>query len=996
MKYIVLIVSLFSTFCAGAQSIRIPLHELEAGTQGQQIGVNSDGDQEYYTLIEGARDTIIVWNPLLFRFEYRAKSSLLSGYLSGSLTANTFPIATGATTLGNSQLVWNPTYSRFEFGGTAGLVFPNGTTAQRSSIPTSGEARWNTSVAGLDFYNGTRWAYVPESTVPRFTSTRIPFADANGQLTEDAEITFVNGTTLQTSSTGNIHGAVGRIASNSGRCDSPEGGIARVSGTGAIQITLPAGVFGGGGSLRQWAVSFEVVVTKYVGGSTQQQDKVVFVINGGNSPSIYQASAYSVGLGNNMQGLTWRVGHTGASGTVRVFLGELASSLGTNTVSIENIVFANNFGTSASIGELCNGWAVALQSSSFGTVSRSGLVTPQYGRVYALSTDGLLNLQRDVNAFHRARYQGNFNGAHEITLPPSTSNLSSLALPFQIKGGLVFGSLSNLYEFTIQGVYDYTSRNFSSCSVVWTNGKPADIPVRFGDDGTSGKIWIGALNPTDAASTAWTGSFLYIYDLVTYNCSQAAHQDFYANFPALQIETSAFNNIDVTIAASSSGSIPYVSTYGHTYDANFFRNSTQLKAGNYVFNIDQTVGAGQDGYALRWNNSTGEFEASADGTDTNFANTDLTFTGNRSHDAAGYTTTIENSSTWTLEGTGSRNFRNTGGAAITNFIRNTGANVVAGDVISQFQFQGVRTGSEATFGRIEVSAAQNNTRDGIMDFLVARASNAAAPSLRLYADESTYGEVKPVIIGHAVSSYPSTYDISAQVVVNGRSGIDLFAAELNGDTKFLVTEDGGVQANDYGDNNKTADDLSVTRSGLVTAPATDGTLYETGGILFTQTTIDTVNNTASETSLINTGKGSVTLPADYLEAGRTIICRGSGWWSNDNVTPSLNFRQYIGATEVGETAATSMPDLAAGQEFWAYETEMTCQEAGASGKVMTQGKWEWFYTDFTDGRRLTFSNTATATINTTTSQTLDFTVQMGSAVANAFVVMTNFYCYAKN
>jgi len=38
---------------------------------------------------------------------------------------------------------------------------------------------------------------------------------------------------------------------------------------------------------------------------------------------------------------------------------------------------------------------------------------------------------------------------------------------------------------------------------------------------------------------------------------------------------------------------------------------TQLVAGNYVFDIDQTLGAGQDGYPLAWDNASGHFAASS-------------------------------------------------------------------------------------------------------------------------------------------------------------------------------------------------------------------------------------------------------------------------------------------------------------------------------------------------------------------------------------------------
>ena len=45
-------------------------------------------------------------------------------------------------------------------------------------------------INGVEWYNGTRWAYALESTFARGTSTRIPFFDANGQVTESGNMLF--------------------------------------------------------------------------------------------------------------------------------------------------------------------------------------------------------------------------------------------------------------------------------------------------------------------------------------------------------------------------------------------------------------------------------------------------------------------------------------------------------------------------------------------------------------------------------------------------------------------------------------------------------------------------------------------------------------------------------------------------------------------------------------------------------------------------------------
>jgi len=72
--------------------------------------------------------------------------------------------------------------------------FGQWTTAGRPSGVT-GYTGYNTTGNGMEWYNGTRWAYALESTFARGTSTRIPFFDANGQVSEVSTLRYnhVNG-----------------------------------------------------------------------------------------------------------------------------------------------------------------------------------------------------------------------------------------------------------------------------------------------------------------------------------------------------------------------------------------------------------------------------------------------------------------------------------------------------------------------------------------------------------------------------------------------------------------------------------------------------------------------------------------------------------------------------------------------------------------------------------------------------------------------------------
>jgi hypothetical protein len=87
----------------------------------------------------------------------------------------------------------------------AGNITDNGTklealkpwqfqTYTTAGLPTgvTGYTVYNTTLNGIGWYNGTRWAYGLESTFARGTSTYVPYFDANGQVTESSGIRYAS------------------------------------------------------------------------------------------------------------------------------------------------------------------------------------------------------------------------------------------------------------------------------------------------------------------------------------------------------------------------------------------------------------------------------------------------------------------------------------------------------------------------------------------------------------------------------------------------------------------------------------------------------------------------------------------------------------------------------------------------------------------------------------------------------------------------------------
>jgi hypothetical protein len=113
----------------------------------------------------------------------------------GTGTTNRIPIWTDANTLGSSNALYNSTTKRWTWDSPSVLELPMGTDAQRPSPATTSDFWYSTTSNGLEWYNGTRWAKVLESTANIFTAGSLIFADANGQAAQNNAQLFWNNST---------------------------------------------------------------------------------------------------------------------------------------------------------------------------------------------------------------------------------------------------------------------------------------------------------------------------------------------------------------------------------------------------------------------------------------------------------------------------------------------------------------------------------------------------------------------------------------------------------------------------------------------------------------------------------------------------------------------------------------------------------------------------------------------------------------------------------
>lgn len=150
--------------------------------------------------------------------------------------------------------------------------------------------------------------------------------------------------------------------------------------------------------------------------------------------------------------------------------------------------------------------------------------------------------------------------------------------------------------------------------------------------------------------------------------------------------------------------------------------------------------------------------------------------------------------------------------------------------------------------------------------------------------------------------------------------------------------------------------------------------------LFTQTTDKTVTNDATETTLTTTGKGTLTLPANFFVAGKTVRLTASGYYSTQIVPITLNIRLKFGSTTIVATGDQT-PGGAMSNRFWRVVAEITCRSTGAAGTVIAQSAWEHQSTATGSPINWEMITTTAVTVDTTAGAAIDLTADWGAGVA---------------
>jgi len=155
--------------------------------------------------------------------------------------------------------------------------------------------------------------------------------------------------------------------------------------------------------------------------------------------------------------------------------------------------------------------------------------------------------------------------------------------------------------------------------------------------------------------------------------------------------------------------------------------------------------------------------------------------------------------------------------------------------------------------------------------------------------------------------------------------------------------------------------------------------------LFTSIVSVTVANTVTETSLITAGIGSTVLPADFFKIGKSLRIRMMGFHSatgNPNITIKIKLNSIVVLTTGAVVCGNGTDDLVF------LDALITCRAVGdlATGKIMSQG----YYRELCGGpNNFQLINNSFQFNDTTIQQTLDITVEWGTADPGNTITATN-------
>ena len=158
--------------------------------------------------------------------------------------------------------------------------------------------------------------------------------------------------------------------------------------------------------------------------------------------------------------------------------------------------------------------------------------------------------------------------------------------------------------------------------------------------------------------------------------------------------------------------------------------------------------------------------------------------------------------------------------------------------------------------------------------------------------------------------------------------------------------------------------------------------------LYAQTVVSsTVTNTTTETSIIGSGVGGLSVPADTFAIGDSYHGKVGGVISAQN-GDDITVRIKTGATVLASTGLITLEAVTS--LGWELELDFTIATIGAAGDICTNGNFAY---NRNTGSLEGFVFQDVQPIDTTVSNTLDITVEWNQAKTQDEIYSANFVLY---
>ncbi len=159
--------------------------------------------------------------------------------------------------------------------------------------------------------------------------------------------------------------------------------------------------------------------------------------------------------------------------------------------------------------------------------------------------------------------------------------------------------------------------------------------------------------------------------------------------------------------------------------------------------------------------------------------------------------------------------------------------------------------------------------------------------------------------------------------------------------------------------------------------------------LYSQTVQSATVTGTTETSIIGTGVGALTIPANAFKVGDSFHGKIGGIISDTANGDDITLRIKTGATLLASTGVFALDTTAAAGEGWEMELDFTIATLGATGSICTNGNFAYTKTGDKKVSGTVFQDVQP--IDTTIANTLDVTVEWGQDGQNIY--SANFVLY---